>query len=1276
MLPHLYFRDVVDNYWQIWIDTGGTFTDCFSIDPDGVTQTLKVLSNSSLRCQVNYVSSIGWRVQHNWPVTKPLFSGYVARIISSGKQLNIIDFDPQTSIIKFDNLLPGQDDEVVEIAIESSEEVPVFAARILTNTTLEGELPPIKMRLGSTRGTNALLERKGASTAFLVTAGFRDLISIGTQQRPDLFSLEILKPAPYYNEVFEIDERIDANGNILEPVEPYQIKNICALLRKSGIESIAIAFLNSYINPTHEKLVSEVLKEEGFKHISLSSELFNAIKILPRAETAIANAYLSPVIKNYISDIEGSVFSGHEGDLKVMTSAGGLISSNSFRPKDSLLSGPAGGLVGAAVAARKSGIHKIITLDMGGTSTDVARYDSGFEYRYETKVGNARILSPALFIETIAAGGGSICSFDGYRFIVGPESAGAYPGPACYGAGGPLTITDVNLLLGKIDPDNFGIPVHIEDSKKALKLLANQLLEKFDRQYTEREILQGFEQIANEKMAEAIKKISVIKGYDPREYTLLAFGGAGGQHACQIAEILDMKRVLIPKNAGLLSAFGIGQAAIERFVEKQVLLPLEKAEKTLDEILSEVENRVIQELEMEGISKEEIQIRDRFFYLRFVGQENTLEITERKYLKREFKDRYVELYGHWIEDREIELESIKVAGTNIIRDVSIETNPLTEYSPEYKKLYLTTAEDISFPSYDRSLLQPGAKIKGPAVIGSNTSTTFLKAGWRCLMDEADNMNLEREETTIIKDKGTDQKPREAELELFSNRFTAIAEDMGVMFQRTSFSVNIKERLDFSCAILDPDGYLVVNAPHIPVHLGSLGICVRTLQEKINMKDGDVIVTNHPGYGGSHLPDITLVSPVFFKGRLAGYLANRGHHAEIGGMLPGSMPPQATSLEEEGVVIDPTYLVEKGVSNWESIRRTLLDAPYPTRAIEENMADLNGALASIRLGHTRMKDLLEKFGFETVTNFMTQIRDHAHQALVEALVPFENKELKATEYLDNGAILNVSVSIKNSKVVFDFSGTSEEQKDNFNATPAITTSAVLYVLRLIANQDIPLNEGLLQSVEIVLPHSLLNPDFSRPPSECPPVVGGNTETSQRLVDTLVKAFQLSGCSQGTMNNLLFGNDTFGYYETIGGGSGAGFGFHGADGVHHHMTNTRITDPEIMELKYPVLVNEFSIRKGSGGTGRWRGGDGIIRKMTFKEPVELTILSQHRKQAPFGMEGGHSGEKGDQWIQRSNNEKTPLSGCDSSTIDPGDQIVIMTPGGGGYGNGSNQNKNKRG
>ncbi len=1252
--------------WKIWIDTGGTFTDCIAISPSGRKTQLKVLSSSRLRCSVaSVLNNRQIKISHHWPVNTNIFSGYSVSFLNSDYFGQIISFDPDRSIIGISPPLPDNPEGDNELEIISEEEVPVLAARVLTQTPLSETLPPIHLRLGSTKGTNALLERKGAKVAFIVTKGFKDLVVIGDQQRPDLFTLNIQKPAPYYSGVFEINERLDAKGNELETLDDDELDHLIGELKNNSFEAIAVALLHAYVNPSHEIQLKEKLKNAGFGFVSISSELSNAIKILPRAETTIANAYLDPIIKTYVNNIRdvltGTVF-------KIMSSSGGLVDADLFHPKNSLLSGPAGGLIGAAYQAKNSGFSKVLTLDMGGTSTDVSRFNDGFEYRYETKVGDARIMSPALSIETIAAGGGSICTFDGYRFSVGPESAGANPGPACYGTGGPLTITDVNLLAGRIDTTNFGIPVNVEAANQALEKIRKAIYNRYQKRYSKEEILIGFIQIANEKMAEAIKRISASKGFDPKEYALLAFGGAGGQHACSVAEILGIKKVIIPGDAGLLSAIGIGRASIVRLASRQILQLWSKIEKDVPLILSQLEQEVKNALNTEGFPDNEVVIRNRYFYLRFDGQEHTIEvdINQEPDLLSAFKNSYQALYGHWIDNKPIELESIKVTGSNQEPVEKEESIQYEQYFPTHSgKLESFVGrkwKDIFV--YDSNKLTAGASIKGPAIAASRTSTTFIDEGWEMVIDVHKNAILSR---TIVEKDGNIGQPKEALIELFSNRFTAVAEEMGAILQRTSFSVNIRERLDFSCAVLDAEGYLVVNAPHIPVHLGSLGMCVRKIKEEIEITDGDVIITNHPGYGGSHLPDITLIAPVFEDGKLVGFVANRAHHAEVGGTRPGSMPPDAKSLEEEGVVIPPMYLIRKNIPHWNRIKKLFTEVRYPTRALAENMADLNGALASVNYGVQAMNSLVKKYSFQVVQEFMNEIKQYANQAILAALKKDERR-FHAIEKLDNGEQLEVKINIGSEGILFDFEGTSPQLSTNFNATPAITMSALLYVLRLLSSKPIPLNEGLIESVSIHLPSCMLNPDFSGDPGECPPVVGGNTETSQRLVDTLLKAFGFAACSQGTMNNLLFGNDDFGYYETICGGVGATNGHNGASAVHQHMTNTRITDPEILELRYPVRLLEFVIRENSGGKGKWTGGNGVIRRMMFTDSVELTLLSQHRIVPPYGMDGGETGKPGEQWIERKDGAIVKLEGIDTYAIKNGDTFVIQTPGGGGFGDGN--------
>lgn len=1245
--------------WQIWIDTGGTFTDCIARTPAGEIQRLKVLSSSVLRGKmVKRVDDHTVQVEMAWPVKHDIFRDFEFRLVEKSFSSKIDWIDLVKNRIHLQSPLHKTFNEAT-FEITSNEEVPILAARLLTITPVHKKFPPLEMRLGSTRGTNAILERKGARMAFLVTQGFRDLLRIGNQQRPDLFALHVIKPAPLYDLVLEVDERIESDGHVLKSLDSSVIESIVRKLKKQRIESVAVALLNSYKNPHHEKILSMALAANGFQYVSISNALSSQIKILPRAETCIANAYLDPIIHDYVSGIQKRL---SDGKLSIMTSAGSLVRSDSFFPKDSLLSGPAGGVVGAAHQAARSGVRKIIAFDMGGTSTDVSLYNGRFDYRFESRVGDFKILSPSLAVETIAAGGGSICDFDGHRFMVGPHSAGASPGPACYGAGGPLTITDVNVLLGRLDSENFAIPIVQAKSQEALDLLLLKIKRLTRRRYKPEIVLESLIQIANEKMAEAIKKISVQEGYDPHEFTLLSFGGAGGQHACALGDILNMKQVLVPYDAGLLSAHGIGYATIERFDEKLILQSWKTFSPDFQNTLLELFKRAKGTLTSEGFSEHEIKWKKSLVFLRFAGQDSSLEVDYQSGddLVASFRKKYEAIFGHWI-DREVEVESVRVIASIAPKEEKIIEKKIKVYQPEFEKnqWIRSCGKRMKGKIYRWEKLTPGATIAGPALVISGNSTTFIEQHWQWSLDAMNNALL------VQKKKSTTSAShsREAQLELFTNRFTALAQEMGALLQRTSFSVNVKERLDFSCAVLDAQGYLVVNAPHIPVHLGSMGVCVREVSKAITMKEGDVIVTNHPAFGGSHLPDVTLIKPVFYKKKLIGYVTNRAHHAEIGGMKPGSMPANATRLEEEGVIIAPTWLVKRGQPRWDHVRKILSTARYPTRAIEENLADLNGALAAVNLGEKGLQELCRVYDVRGVVRHMLGLRRHAASMLKEKIKSLRKSSFNAVERLDDGSVLRVKITKKRDRLKIDFTGSAKVHPGNLNATPAIVQSVVLYALRLFVNHPLPMNEGLMEPVELVLPTGLLNPDFSK--GKLPAVVGGNTEVSQRLTDTLLKAFGLAACSQGTMNNFLFGNDRFGYYETICGGTGAGRGFQGTDAVHQHMTNTRITDPELLELRYPVRLERFEIRKGSGGKGKWNGGEGIERELFFKEKLEINILTQHRKEKPYGLNGGGTGQTGEQILIRRDGKKEKLKGMDSTVVNPGDRLVIKTPGGGGWG-----------
>lgn len=1252
--------------WQIWIDTGGTFTDGMAIGPTGETVRIKVLSSSCLRgVLVEKIAPGVYAFEQKWHCDADIFSGYTFRLLSGGHATATVSktvLTPPTGnpYIAFIHLNRDISAELpARFEISAGEEAPVLAARIATRTPLNAPLPPLAMRLGTTKGTNALLEKKGAKVTLFITKGFADLPAIGTQQRPHLFQLDIPPPELLFDRVVEIEERLAADGTVLAPLsEPYIREAVAAA---KGSESIAIALLHSYRNASYESRLATALHDAGCQYISASAALSPAVKLLPRTQTALVNAYLEPVLHRYLSGIRTSL---GDSALHIMTSAGGLAQAAHYHAKDSLLSGPAGGVVGAARVARSLGVSRILTLDMGGTSTDSARYDNGYDYRFRTRVGHAEMLSPSLDIETVAAGGGSLCYFDGRKLCVGPESAGADPGPACYGAGGPLTITDVNLLLGKLDPSAMGIPISAEKAKEALQRVKQAAADATGIDYSEEELLYGFEQIADERMAGAIRRISVARGFNPGDYALLAFGGAGGLHACRIAARLGMNTVILPYDAGLLSAFGIGHARIERFATRQVLAPLGECNNRLPGWIAELTQQAFAELAAEGIATDKAEVAHRLLHLRFAGQDSSLEIdwNGSADLAQLFQQQYRALYGHYPAGRAIELESIRIVAVGKVEEEAPTFDAPVRYAP-VPASWSRPDYAAAIPVFDWDQLEKGAYIPGPAVLLNPRATAFIAAGWELEIRANQNAVIERRAPS-----GELPAHREAvELELFTNRFSAIAEEMGEQLQRTAFSVNVKERLDFSCAVLDEQAELLVNAPHIPVHLGSLGICARLVLEKLPLGPGDVAITNHPRYGGSHLPDVTLLRAVFSdEGERLGYVINRAHHAEIGGRSPGSMPPDAHTLAEEGVVIPPMYLIKAGLPQWEAMEQLFTQCLYPTRALVENMADLNAALAALQTGEAALKALARTHGSTIVKHYMGALKDMAAQALDEALQNIPSADCRAEERLDDGSLLPVRIRIGQGNMDIDFSGASPVHPGNLNANISIVYSVVLYVLRLLVKKDIPLNEGLLRRVRIVLPEdSLLHPRFEDDGTRCPAVAGGNTELSQRLTDTLLKALGLAACSQGTMNNFLFGNAKFGYYETIGGGSGAGAGFAGRSAVHQHMTNTRITDPEELELRYPVRLLRFAIRRGSGGQGQWPGGDGIIREFEFLEAVEITLLAQHRVVPPYGMAGGLPGLPGAQYLLRSDSSEEPLQGTDNRKLQPGDRLCIETPGGGGWG-----------
>ncbi len=1285
--------DKAQTPWKIYIDTGGTFTDCIARAPDGSYHRCKVLSSSALRGTVEQQTGPNsLKIKQEWNAPDNFINGFHFRLPGSDdiKTMAVENFNSEQSTLQLYDSLPSVELEDKTFEVRSDAEAPVLAARLVTQTPPGQDLPAIDMRLSTTKGTNALLERKGAKTLYLTTEGFGDLLLIRNQQRPNLFSLEVAKPDPFYTRILEIPERIDADGSVLKSPDPAQLEKILRPVLKD-VDAVAVCLMNSYKNPSHEKIIKEYLEQQGVSHVSLSSELSPVIKIVPRAITTDVNAFLAPLMEQYIRNVSGSM---PDPDLLIMTSAGGLTGAAHYQPKDGLLSGPAGGITGAAAVGKSCGINKLISFDMGGTSTDVARYDHGFEYRREHTVGDALLSAPSLSIETVAAGGGSICGFDGESLTAGPESAGAEPGPACYGSGGPLTITDVNLLTGRLDPSNFHFPVDLDAAKDAFHELFLQVKEKDDA-VSGPGILQGLLDIANEKMAQAIKNISTAKGIDPTDYALVAFGGAGGQHATSIASALGIKKVLLPPDAGLLSAYGLEQARLEKIAARQCLKRYGQIKENLPDMFESLRLEAQKKLAEEGVPAAEQAIESQSIFMRLEGQESTLEIpwNTQDSLENRFRETYRSTYGHWVKGRAIEVEAIRIILAEKVKMIDTSEFEKKEFKAPISKLRSIEyrGNRMEMPVYRRDALEPGTVLRAPALILDPYSTLFAEPGWQISVRSDRTIELQHlpadqtrpaeerpdvyKEHPDIDNEGVKKDPghhRDSDhnevvkLQLYTNRFTSIAEEMGEMLRRTALSVNVKERYDFSCALLDSEGYLVANAPHIPVHLGAMGLCVRTLLEHIEMEEGDVILTNHPGFGGSHLPDITLVSPVFYNGERVGFAANRAHHAEIGGKSPGSMPPDATNLEEEGVVFPPSYLIQQGKGRWDDVRDQLKNARWPSRMVEENLADLQAAVAANHKGIRALLSLVDHFGMQEVTRYMTMLRSYAAGRMRNTLLKLDDGDYTAEEALDDGSLLKVNCRVKGDRVTFDFSGTNGTHPGNMNANPAIVNSVIIYVLRLMVDEPLPLNDGLLDPVDIILPECMLNPPFPEKPADCPAVVGGNIETSQRLVDTLLKAFGLAACSQGTMNNVLFGNDSFGYYETVAGGTGAGDGFKGADGVHQHMTNTRATDPEILEHRYPVRLDRFAIRPDSCGRGRWAGGNGLIREMTFLEPVQLSVLTQHRVVSPYGLNGGETGQTGNQRVIRADGSETRLKWKDAVNVAPGDRFVLQTPGGGGFGN----------
>ncbi len=1194
--------------WQFWVDRGGTFTDVVALDPQGQVIIHKLLSENPARYA--------------------------------------------------DAVLQGIRDV---LGIGASAPIPAH------------RIDAVKM--GTTVATNALLERKGEPSVLVTTAGFRDALRIGYQNRPDIFALQIQLPDMLYTRVLEIDERISAEGEILRPPNPSAVKRQLQAAYDDGIRSLAIVFMHGYRYPDHERMVARVAEEIGYTQISASHDVIALMKFVSRGDTTMVDAYLSPILKRYVASIADELT---DTRLMFMQSNGGLTDARTFRGKDSILSGPAGGVVGAVATALEAGFEKIIGFDMGGTSTDVCHFDGEYERALETQVAGVRLRAPMLNIHTVAAGGGSILHFDGSRFQVGPDSAGADPGPASYRRGGPLTVTDCNVMVGKLLPENFphvlgpngDLPIDPEAVRKGFAELTGQINAATGGQRTPQQVAQGFIDIAVENMVTAIKRISIQRGYNVTEYTLCCFGGAGAQHACLVADALGINHVFIHRHASVLSAYGMGLADVRVLHDQTLETALSEAQvDDAEGLYTQLIERGFGDLERQGIRKDQCRVL-RKAMIRYQGTDTALNIDfgSAASMQREFEAAHRQRFGFTDPSRDLVIESISAelvaTQPRPSPDVAAPSAASAKDPGRWTELF-TQGEYHRAPIHQRDELHSEQVISGPALIIEPNSTIVVEPEWIANIAAPDELVLHREKNrSQRRDVGTDVDP--VMLEIFNKLFMSIAEQMGYTLQNTSYSVNMKERLDFSCAIFDNRGDLICNAPHMPVHLGSMGESVRSvIQARGNdMRAGDVYVHNAPYNGGTHLPDVTVITPVFDKQRrnILFYVASRGHHADIGGITPGSMPPNSRQVGEEGALIDNFLLVRDGKFREAEFLSLLNDNPYPARNPYQNLADIKAQIAANQKGIIELEHLTDTYGLQSVHAYMQHIQDYAEESVRRVIDVLQDGRYSYP--LDDGSVITVKISIDPTtrSADIDFSGTSAQVETNFNAPAAVCKAAVLYVFRTLVQDDIPLNEGCLKPLRIKIPtHSLLNPDFPAA------VVAGNVETSQCIVDTLYGALAVCAASQGTMNNFTFGDDRYQYYETICGGSGAGRDFPGTDAIHSHMTNSRLTDPEVLEWRFPVLVESFAIRAHSGGRGRFSGGNGVIRRIKFRAPMTVSILSNRRKTAPFGMNGGSPGMPGSNYVVRTDGSRETLAACAQLEVAPGDVVVIETPGGGGYGAG---------
>jgi 5-oxoprolinase (ATP-hydrolysing) len=1196
--------------WDFWIDRGGTFTDIVARKPDGSLVAHKLLSENP--------------------------EAYADAALQGIRELM--------------GVAPG---------------AAIPAAQIGA------------VKMGTTVATNALLERKGERTVLVTTKGFRDALRIGYQARPDIFAKKIVKPEQLYQRVIEVEERVRANGVVEARPDLDVVRRDLEAALQDGVRACAIVFMHAYRYPDHERAVAEVARALGFVQVSVSHEVSPLMKLVGRGDTTVVDAYLSPILSRYV----GRVAEELEGArLMFMMSSGGLTGADLFQGRDAILSGPAGGVVGCVETAKLAGFPKVIGFDMGGTSTDVSHYEGEYERAFETEVAGVRMRAPMMLIHTVAAGGGSILHFDGARFRVGPDSAGANPGPRCYRRGGPLAVTDANVMVGKLDPQFFphifganrDEPLDAEAVRTGFAELAGSIGDGRSPEAA----ADGFIRIAVENMANAIKKISVQRGYDVTEYALQCFGGAGGQHACLVADALGMQTVMIHPLSSLLSAYGMGLADIRATRQRTLEVPLAASHAAIRELGDVLGEACIEELAGQGVPIDSIDVHVRA-HIRYAGTDTALEIpaydmrgrlagdSHLDSMRAAFEAAHRRRFGFIDETKDLVVEAVSVeavgGGTEPTEpDLAIDT---AEPNTAARTRFFSQGEWHDAAVYRREDTQPGSRIAGPALLIEPHQTIVVEPGWGAEITAKNHVVLRRGEAARMAPAvGTKADP--VMLEVFNNLFMSIAEQMGLTLQNTAYSVNIKERLDFSCAVFDAEGNLVANAPHMPVHLGSMDKSVESVIRAYEgrIRPGDVYAINAPYNGGTHLPDITVVTPVFDDGgeKILFFVASRGHHADVGGIAPGSMSPRATHIEEEGVYIDNFLMVEEGRFREAELTALLTGAAYPVRNVVQNVNDLKAQIAANEKGVSELSRMVAHFGLPVVQAYMGHVQDNAAESVRRVLDALADCSF---EYeMDQGCFIRVRITVDKAKreATVDFTGTSRQREDNFNAPEPVTRAAVLYVFRVMVEGNIPMNAGCLRPIRIVIPEgSMLSPQYPAA------VVAGNVEVSQAVTNCLFGALEALSASQGTMNNLTFGNDLYQYYETICSGSPAGPGFDGTDGVHVHMTNSRLTDPEVLEFRYPVLLEDFHIRKGSGGRGRWKAGDGTSRTIRFLEAMECALLTSHRRVRPFGISGGEPGEVGRNVVRRADGRLDPLGGCDQTRLEAGEAITVVTPTGGGYG-----------